>query len=420
MIEKIRLFFRKLLNNNNVLKIISLVAAILFWFIVVINVSPDYKRTVMGVPVSVNQNASLLTSLGLHVVDKSTEAVSITVTGPRNIIGRLNSSDFNVTPNLSDISKTGTYTLELGATLTSPDNRIRITKIDPSYVNVHFDTMLTKTLPIVVKVQDDKVPDGYLMQTAQASPTQITVSGPTSVLSQVMQAVVNLDVRSNTTQTTVDTCGVELIGASGKEIDLTELQLSQQNIQVTVPILKVVSVPLSVGFINVPAGFNTTNITYTVDPKTLTVAGEETQVNSVSQIILGNIDFSKLNINTSQTINIPDLSGLMNVGNVTSANVTVQLKNTAISTLNTNNFSITNAPSGYTVTTKTKQINGVKLFGPANDIANVKVIIAVIDMSGMNGGTGQYEMPVTFQVPGKTGYWVTGSYTAVVDVTKTW
>lgn len=420
MIEKIRLFFRKLLNNNNVLKIISLVAAILFWFIVVINVSPDYKRTVMGVPVSVNQNASLLTSLGLHVVDKSAEAVSITVTGPRNIIGRLNSSDFNVTPNLSDISKTGTYTLELGATLTSPDNRIRITKIDPSYVNVHFDTMLTKTLPIVVKVQDDKVPDGYLMQTAQASPTQITVSGPTSVLSQVMQAVVNLDVRSNTTQTTVDTCDVELVGASGKEIDLTELQLSQQNVQVTVPILKVASVPLSVGFINVPAGFNTTNITYTVDPKTLTVAGEETQVNSVSQIILGNIDFSKLNINTTQNINIPDLGGLMNVGNVTSANVTVQLKNTAISTLNTNNFSIANAPSGYTVTTKTKQINGVKLFGPASDIANVKVIVAVIDMSGMNGGTGQYEMPVTFQVPGKTGYWVTGSYTAVVDVTKTW
>jgi YbbR domain-containing protein len=420
MIEKIKLFFRRILNNNNVLKIISLVAAILFWFIVVINVSPDYKCTIMSVPVSVNESASLLTTLGLHVVDKSTSTVSITVTGPRYIIGRLSSSDFNVTPNLSDISKTGSYSLELGATLTSPDNRIRITKIDPSYVNVHFDTMLTKTLPIVVKVQDNKVPDGYLMQTAQASPAQITVSGPTSVLSQVTKAVTYISIKDNTTQTTVDNCNVELLGADGKQLDLSQIQLSQQNIQVTVPILKVASVPLSVGFINVPAGFDTTNITYTVDPKTLTVAGEETQVDSVSQILLGNIDFSKLNINTTQTINIPDLGGLMNVGNVTSANVTVQLQNTASSTISTNNFSIVNVPSGYMVTTKTNQINGVKLFGPASDIASVKTVTAVIDMSGMTSGTGQYEMPVTFQVPGKTGYWVTGSYTAVVDVTKTW
>ncbi len=417
MIEKLK-FSKNIIYNNNFLKIISLLAAILFWFIVVINVSPDYKRTITGVPVTVNENATSLSSVGLHVVDKSVSAVSVTVTGPRYIIGRLNPDDFTVSPNLSDIAKTGTYNLELGASLNLPDNRIRITNISTNYLSIHFDTVMTKTLPITVKVQDDKVPDGYLMQTATANPANITVKGPTTEISKVNQAVVNINISGNTTKTTSDKCSVELLDASGKKLNIDHMQLSCQNTQVTVPILKEESLPLVVGFTNVPEGFNTTNITFSIDPKTLTVAGEESQIDAISQISLGDIDFSILDITSTQQINIPDLAGLMNVGNVSSANVTVTLNNTASATLNTKTFSVINVPTGYTVTVKTKQINGIKLLGPASDISSVKSVTAVIDMSKMQSGTGQYQMPVSFEVPGKTGYWVKGSYTAVVDVVK--
>jgi YbbR-like protein. len=126
---------RRLLYNNKFIFVSSVVVAILFWLFVVINVSPDYKRTIYGAQISIEENSQSLTALGLHVVDKSTDKVSITVTGPRNVIGRLTGSSFSVTPELSMISKAGSYELKLNAVLKSPDNRVRITKIKPRICN---------------------------------------------------------------------------------------------------------------------------------------------------------------------------------------------------------------------------------------------------------------------------------------------
>jgi YbbR domain-containing protein len=398
--------------------ILSVVAAIFFWFIVVINVSPEYKRTIMYVPITVNDQTASLTSLGLHVVDKSTAVVSVDVTGPRNIIGSLNPDDFNVTPNLSDVSKTGNYSLELTAALKSPDNRIRITKINPNYITVHFDTRLIKTLPVEVKIQNYKVPSGYLMKTPQANPSQITISGPTSELSQVTKAVVNISINQGTTQTTESKGNVELLGADGSSLSLSHIQLSGSSIDVTVPILKTASVPLSIGFSNVPAGFDISNIQYSLDPSSITIAGNSDKISALNEISLSDIDFSKLDINNVISVDIPALDGFMNVENITKVNVSVQLKNTDSRIMSTTKFSVINVPAGYKVINRTRQISQIKLFGPASDIGNVSNITAVIDMSNMSGGTGQFEVPVSFSVPGKSGYWVTGNYSAVIYIYK--
>jgi YbbR domain-containing protein len=411
-------FPRKILYNDNLIRIFSLVAAVLFWFIVVINVSPDSKRTVAGVAVSVDENSSAIASLGLHVVDKSSSKVSISVTGSRNVIGKLSSSDFAVTPNLGVISKAGSYNLELSAVLKSPDNRVRITKINPAYITVRFDTLVTKTLPVVVKVEDGGVPAGYLMQTAVSNPTQITVSGPTSELSQVSKAVAYVNAGSKNTETTVVKSDVVLLDANSKQLTLDNVQLSNSSVEVTVPILKTRDVALTAGFTKVPKGFDTSNIVCKFTPATISLAGEKSKIDSTSEISLGKIDFTKLGLLTVQTLSIPDLDGLMNVENISSASVSIQLKNTATRTMNTTTFAILNQPSGYKVTNKTKQITGIKLFGPSSDLAKVTSIIAIIDMSGVQSGTGQYEVPVAFDVPGKAGYWVTGTYNAVVKVSK--
>lgn len=411
-------FSRRILYNDNLLKILSLVAAVIFWFIVVINVSPDYKHTFYGVAVGIDENSATLTSLGLHVVEKSPSAVSVVVTGPRNVIGALTADDFTVAPNISDISKAGSYELELTASLKVPDNRIKITKVNPANITVNFDTMVTKTLPVKVKVEESNVPDGYLMQTAQASPTEITLSGPTTELSQVSKAVAYVKVDDGATKTTVIKSDIVLLDSKDKELKLGHVQLSASAVQVTVPIMKTRDVKLKANFTNVPDGFDTSNIVYTVSPSTISLAGDEDKIDAMSGISLGDIDFTKLDLSTTQTLDIPVAEGIVNIENVTSAKVTVQLKNTSTRVMSTGTFTISNKPSGYTVTNETKNITNIKIFGPSSDIANVTGITAVIDMSAVQSGTGQYEVPVTFKVPGKTGYWVTGTYNAVVQVTK--
>lgn len=409
---------KNLLYNDNLMKIFSLLIAILFWFIVVINVSPDYKRTLLGVQVNFTQNNSVLTSVGLHIVDKSATRVSIEVSGPRNIIGRLDSDDIVVTPVISDITKKGKYNVELNAALKSPDNRIRITKINPSYININLDTVIAKTLPVEVQVKNYTVPDGYLMQTAQTDPDQITVSGPTSELSKVTKAVAYVNIKNGTAKTTTYTSDIVLLGADGKQLDLDHMQLSNNNVQVTIPILKTANVPLAVNFTNVPAGFSTSNISSTFSPSSITIAGDEDKVNSISEISLGNIDFTKLNITNKLTLNVPSIDGIVNVGNVTKVNVAVTLKNTSSRLISTGNFSVINVPTGYKVKNKTDQLYNIRLFGPASDIGNISDVTAIINMSGAPNGTGQFEVPVSFEIQGKSGFWITGNYTAIVYVSK--
>lgn len=410
---------KKLLYNDNFMKIISLALAVLFWFIVVINVSPDYRRTVLGVPININENTSMLTSFGLHVVDNSDDRVSVEVAGPRNVIGKLGTGDFNITPNLGDVSKSGKYNIELTASLKSPDSRIRITKVNPSYITVHFDTQAAKVLQVEVKVKNFKLPDGYLMQTPQANPSQVTISGPTSELALVQKAVANVNIRDGSTKTTAVNGDITLLGANDKELNLNHITLSSKKVNVTVPILKTANVPLKPTFSNVPTGFDMSNIACTVSPSVLSIAGSTEKISTISQITLANIDFRKLDITTSMSFDIPNIDGVMNVDNISSANVSIQLKNTASRTMSTNNISIINVPSGYKVVSRTKRINNIKLFGPASEISGVNTITAVIDMSGALSGTGQYEMPVSFSVPGESGYWTTGNYTAVVSISKT-
>lgn len=412
-------FSRKILYNNHIVMAFSLVAAVIFWFIVVINVSPDYKLTVRGVAVDIDESSSVLTTLGLHAVDSSTGTVSITVGGPRNVIGRLKSDDFSVTPNLGNISKAGSYELELSATLKNPDNRISIMKINPAYVTVKFDTLATKDLPIEIKVQDNSVPEGYLMQTASANPSQVTISGPSSDLAKVANAVTYVKIGGNKTSTNIIKSDIELVDSNGKQLNLPNVQMSTPQAQVTVPILKMAEVALDASFTNVPTGFDVNNIDYSIDPKTITVAGEENKIDSLSKISLGTIDFSQLGLKTVKAMSIPNL-GVMNVENITTANVTVNLKNTAERQVSTSTFKILNQPKGYTVTNKTKQITGITLFGPSASITKVPEVDAIIDMSSVQSGTGQYEVPVSFDVPGMTGFWVTGQYHAVVEVRRQW
>lgn len=408
----------KLIYNNNFIRVLSVLTAIMFWFIVVINVSPDYKRSISGAKINLEENMQSLTSLGLHPVDKSSDKVTITVTGPRNVIGRLTPESFTVIPNLGVISKAGNYELQLSAVLKTPDNRVRITQISPSYVTVKFDTMQVKNLAVNILVENNKVPDGYIMQTAVSNPKTVAVTGPTTELSQVVKAQARVKVNDDATQTVTENCKLVLLDSQGRELSLKHVQLSTSSVKVTVPILKTKKVPFKVDFSNIPQGFDKSNIEYQVSPSTILVAGAADRIDTLKEINLGSIDFSKLDLNTVQAMNVPDIEGIMNVENIQSVDVSVKLKNISSKLMNTGNFATVNVPNGYTVAVRTKQINNIKLFGPSSDINSVSSITAVIDLSNVEKGTGQYEVPVTFSVPGKSGYWVTGSYTAVVSIKK--
>lgn len=410
---------RGLFYNKLFLQILSLAIAVLLWLVVVININPSSQHRVSGVSITFSENEPYLTSLGLHIVGNSSKTVSITLSGPRYLIGRYKASDFNVVPNYSGIGKTGTYTVPLVATMNTPDNRVHIVQVNPASINVRFDTLLTKTLAVQPVIPGNyKVPKGYLLQTLQAVPATVTVSGPTSELEQVTGAQANVSIKEGVTQTTQVTSEVSLVDGSGKEVDQSHMQLSSNTVQVTVPILKTADAAFTVNFSNLPDGFDAANLTYTVTPGKLSVAGDKDKVDGLQSISLGTIDFSTLGLDTSETLVVPDLDGLMNRDNVTSAVVAVHLRNIAQKTVSTKTFAFVNVPQNRSARVLTSVLTGIRLFGPSAGIGSVNAVTGVIDVSKADNATGQFELPVTFTVPGQSGFWVQGSYQVVVEVSK--
>lgn len=413
---------KKILSRNLFLKLLSLGAAVLLWLIVVININPEYSRVISGVQVTVDDSSGLISDTGLHVVEQSEKNIKISVTGPRYLIGKLTPSDFIVTPDVTPVTKSGKYDLKLTATMKNGNPKIHILSISPSKVQFNFDMLVSKTLPVHVNVNNNgkvaKVADGYYMVTPTTNPPQVVVTGAASEVSQVAGAQTTVAVDSSAHDTVTSKGEVTLVDSQGNTLDLKHVTLDNDIVSVTVPILKIRDVNLAVDFSNIPAGFSTSNIQYTINPSKISIAGKAQVVDALNTIKLQPIDFSTLDISNTVIDNVVIPDGLTNKDNLTSASVTVNLLNTGSKTVDTSNIEVIDTPAHYGVTVKTKQVSNIKLFGPAGDINNVSAVNAVIDMSDVPIVEGQYQVPVTIEVPGKTGYWVTGNYTAAIYLWK--
>lgn len=413
------LLLKKKFSNHFRLKLVALGVAILLWLVVVANINPNYTHTISGVGITLDDSIGLFSNAGLHVIEKSNSDIKVEVSGPRSVIGRLKPSDFIVKPDVSSVTKAAKYSLRLSASLKYPNPQVKIVSISPAAVDVKFDLIKSKTLPVHVSVQGDpKLPDGFILINPVTSPATVTVTGAAAEIDQIASARTTANVDDGTKETVQSKGTVELLDSSGNPLTLKNVSLDDSTVNVTVPILKSKTLALSVDFTNVPAGFDPNNISTSISPSEIYIAGRPQLVDAITGVQLESIDFSTLGLATTVDSAVVLPSGLTNVDNLTAASVTVKLLNTASKLFSTSNISVTNVPAHYGVTVKTKQVNNIEVFGPTNDIGNLSVINAVIDMSSVPIVEGQYEVPVNIEIPGKTGYWVKGNYTAAIYLWK--
>jgi len=409
----------KLFNNKLFLKLFSVGAAVLFWLIIVINISPEYTKTVTGIAVTVNEKSGLLSNAGLHVVDQSLPKISIEVSGPRYIIGNLKATDFAVTPDVGLVNKAGPYNLKLDAVMVNPDPKVNITKILPASIEVNFDTIVSKTLTVVPYIIQSKIPDGYIQQAPTVSPQMVVVTGPAADVAKIAKAVTNISVDSSYKDTVIIRGDVVLLDSKNVKLNLPQIKIDNSSVNVTVPILKTTTAKFAADFINIPAGFDKNNIKLVINPANVNIFGSAKDIDAVNQTIkLESIDFNTLDLTNNLTVALIPIKGITNVENITSTAVAVNLLNTAEKSMIAKTFAIINAPAGYSTKVRTTQISGVRLFGPAVDIASVNAVTAQVDMATIPSVVGQFEVPVTITVPGKTGYWVKGSYKVIIQLTK--
>ncbi|MDE5742200.1 MAG: hypothetical protein K2H90_07105, partial [Oscillospiraceae bacterium] len=90
---KVRLFFANLFEKDVVIKIGSLIAAILIWFIISVTATPVIDMVMYKVPVVVSLDGTYAEAHGYQAMSMSEESVTVYIKGERGEIGNLKSED---------------------------------------------------------------------------------------------------------------------------------------------------------------------------------------------------------------------------------------------------------------------------------------------------------------------------------------
>ena len=89
--------------SNLVLKIISLIAAFLFWLVIINLTDPITSMTFYDIPVQI-LNENVITSANQVYEIEDGDKVDVTVKGKRSFVERLTEGDFTATADLSQLS----------------------------------------------------------------------------------------------------------------------------------------------------------------------------------------------------------------------------------------------------------------------------------------------------------------------------
>ena len=411
---------KRFLQNDNAVRVLSLIIAVLTWIFVVVVVNPNTESVVKNIPIRIDLSGTSAERLGLEIVSDEVLLANVTVTGDRTVIGSLNSDDIDVSAILSGISEPGTYSdIQLQVRKSSAGKSFEIETCSPSTITLKFDRKTTKTLPVSLELNELTVADGYMLEEIITSPTSITVTGPENDVIKVAGCIVRGNVDGEINASAVITSDIVLIDGEGKEIDNPHLSLSVDRVDITIPVLKRKALPVQFEYVNVPEGFDKESISYLLDNDVIEVAGPEALINQWDSINIGYIDLSELDSTREYEFDVVLPSSFVNVKNITTLIVRFPLTDYKTDTFNISDIRLENVPEGYEVSVNTQKISKVTLVGPADVISQLtnEYLVAKIDMSKIDVKKGQYSTTyVSIYSTKYNNVWAAGEYSVVLNV----
>lgn len=403
--------------------LLALLCGFIAWTVVTVYVDPQGSVTVQDVPINYANSASTYTSQGLDIVEKpDIETVDVKVTGNSTIIGNIQNSDIMVYPSYAGVSGAGKVTLRLQARLVNttdfPGN-IECVVENPKTIDVVFDEVSEKTLPITVDASAVSVADGYMLNKTTAVPAEITLRGPTTELDQVASVVATVPGDGELSDTTTVPATLELRDENGEPFTPQYTTMDSDTANVTLTIYQVRELPLVVDFIGTPTNFDTKSLKYSLSQDTLRVAGPARTVSALEELTVTDFDLARefeLGRDYQRLVELP--AGIVSLDGVTSVTLSFDTEDMASTTLNISNIKPINVPSNYEIEILSSLVSGVTLYGPADEIEAISAdsVVAQIDCQSVNLTVGQQSIPVTIQIPSSTRVFSTGSYTVQCEV----
>lgn len=401
---------------------LSIFVAFGLWLYVVTNVSQEDDVTFYNIPV-VMEGESVLTEQNLMITDRSTQVISVNLSGKRSDLNKINNGNLTAKVNLSKIEEPG-ENIPLVYTLVYPENvsanDFTEDSRNPAYIYVDVDTRRTKEVQVQLKWTGTRSED-YIYDTENAvlDYPAITVIGPAAVADLIHHAEIEINLTEQV-KSISDSFRYTLCDEEGNAVDAEQITTNVEEVHVDVPIQRIKEVKLAVDVIY-GGGANESNTKVTIEPQSLRLSGGEAVLAEFGDTYtIATINMADLEKSTElvYTLTLPE--GVTNQTGVTEAKVIVKFTGLVTREFTLDTFQSINIPAGMEAEIINASLT-IKVRGPAEEINNLtgEDITAVVDFTNAEVGTATYKATIVFgeEFP-NVGALKTNSVSATVQTTE--
>lgn len=387
------------MKNKLMSAALSLLIAFGLWMYVITEVSPGSEWTYYDVPVKM-EGETVLKERGLIITGMSSTDVDLTLSGNRSDLNELNSSNITLKADMTKIYDPGTH--KIGYDIGFPGNVAsnafnRVNQYPDSIVVTVEKLIINKEIPINI-IYQGKAADGYVVRRADVVMDNevILVTGPESVVNQITQAIINVDLDGQT-ESISQNYRFTLCNSDGEGVDSEMITVNTEEVHVDLTIHRKKQVDLVVTV--VPGGGATEqDVEITLSTENIWISGSDIALEQVGDTInLGTINLADYENNTKLTFTIPVYEGVTNDSGETEVEVAVRFEGLMTKEIVIEEFRTTGVPEGYEAQIITEKLT-VKVRGPYELVNKLTVrdIIATVDFTDEEAGDATMRVNITF------------------------
>lgn len=382
------------MSRNVVLKVLSFIFAIMLWsYVVSTNTSITRERTFTGLTGYVSGQATLEIYKLALLTDPSSQLadIAVEVSVPQASYAEITPSHVQVILDVSSVRSAGVQEVPIRATTSMG----KVLDVYPSSLFLTFEALDSRSIPVNVDMTGEDT-DNYWYNCTRINPQQVTVTGPTSLVQSVSQAIVTSDM-ADRTSTFTTAHAFRLLDSAGEEVSTAMLNLPVSSISVTTEVYPTKALPISTVTDDVLIGQTAEG--YVIEdiimqPETVTVAGDQSLLDGVESLIIEPFEIDSPSQSFTRRATISGLTDFKYIS-TEQVYVTVQIAEETVSAwLEDVHLNAIGKHEGLTLSWQKDSI-AMHVTGPRSKIEALLEdgVMATVDLSGY--GVGSYSVPIT-------------------------
>ncbi len=411
-----RKHLEELITSRLGLMILSILSAILIWFVISVNVYPTTPRTIYNIPLVIDLEGTNAEANGLSVVSSDVETVTVQIVGSRSEVGILTTEDLTAYAEVRSVSTTGKYSLDISVEAAN-NVKFETNFITPAHVNVEFDRIETRTFNVTADLPNIVVTAGHTMDEITCEPSTIDITGPSAQLDEIASVKAVSDKAAELDSSySLYSNEVQLFTEEGALMDMEHLEIPATSFQINIPVLTQQQLQLTYNILNTPSNFDTEWLRglLSLSDETITYASTNPALAEKDTWDMGSIKLEEIDLDYQNTFIIEEKEGYINQSGI--QDVTVMLNSEGLAkrefTISSDNIFVINPPSAYDFEIITKNLT-ISVIGPADvlETLSTKDITVTVDLLNYNSSqSASFSYDSTINFNDNNRVWAVGAY----------